>query len=238
MGRAVIVVTGASEGIGFECAKALLARTDADVLVTGRCADKLERARESLPAPERERLRTFVCDQGDPRAVDELLAILAAVDGALEGAILAVGVNPLHTQGPRRLHALDAATIDAVIRTNCTHTLRITASLLERFRRDRAGVLVWIGSRAARLGLPGAALYGATKAFLSGLAAASCREYAGRGVRVHLLHPGLVRTPRTTAMVDDFAARHGVPVADATETASRIVEVFLAGAAAAVEMDV
>jgi short-subunit dehydrogenase len=237
MGGAVIVITGASEGIGYECAKALLERTGAPVLVTGRCAEKLQRAREALRAPQRERLRTQVYDQGDPHAVDELLAVLAAPEVPLEGAVLTVGVNPLYTEGPRRLHALDPVTIDAVIRTNCTHTLRITAALLERFRQQRAGVLIWIGSRAARVGMPGAALYGATKAFLSGLAAGAHHEYAGRGVRVHLLHPGLVRTPRTTSLVDDFAAKHGLPVAEAADVARRVVDVFLAGDAAAVEMD-
>jgi short-subunit dehydrogenase len=237
MGDTVIVITGASEGIGYECAKALLDRTNTSVLVTGRCAEKLERAREALPASQRDRLRTLVCDQGDPRAVDELLSLLAATDEPLEGAILTVGVNPLYSEGPRRLHALDAATIDDTIRINCTHTLRITSALLERFRRQRAGVLIWIGSQAARFGMPGAALYGATKAFLSGVAVAAHREYAERGVRVHLLHPGVVRTPRTFAVADAFAARHGRPVAEACDVAGQVVDVFLAGVPSAVERD-
>jgi len=237
MGHVMIVITGASEGIGYECAKALLERTSASVLVTGRCAEKLQRAREALPAPQRDRLRTRVCDQGDPRAVDELLTLLASPDESLEGAILTVGVNPLYREGPRRLHALDAGTIDDTIRINCTHTLRITAAVLERFRRQRAGVLIWIGSQAARHGVPGAALYGATKAFLSGLAVATDHEYADRGVRVHLLHPGVVRTPRTLAVADAFGARHGRPVAEACDVARQVVDVFLTGESAAVEMN-
>jgi short-subunit dehydrogenase len=233
----VIVITGASEGIGYECAKALLERTNASVLVTGRCAEKLQRAREALPTPQRDRFRTLVCDQGDPRAVDELLTLLAAEKEPLEGAILAVGVNPLYREGPRRLHALAAGTIDDTIRINCTHTLRITSALLERFRRQRAGVVIWIGSQAARRGMPGAALYGATKAFLSGLAVAAHCEYADRGVRVHLLHPGVVRTPRTLLMADEFGAKHGIPIAEASDVARQIVDVFLTGDSAAVEMN-
>lgn len=129
------------------------------------------------------------------------------------------------------------STIDATIRTNCTHVLRLSAALLGRFRRQRSGVLIWIGSQAARVGLPGGALYGATKAFLSGLAVSAHHEYAGRGVRVHLLHPGLVRTPRTAAVADGFAARHGLVVAEAADVARQVVDVFLAGDAASVEMD-
>ena len=233
----MIVVTGASEGIGYECAKALLERTDAPVLITSRSAGKLERAREALPASKQARLRTHVCDQSDPDAVETLLALLRAPEEPLEGAILAVGVNPLYQDGAHRLHALDPATVEATIRTNCTHTLRLTSAVLGRFRRQHAGVLVWIGSRAARMGLPGAALYGATKSFLSGLAVAAHREYSGAGVRVHLVHPCLVRTPRTTAVADAFAAKHGLAVDEPADVARRIVDVFLAGETAAVELD-
>jgi hypothetical protein len=57
-------------------------------------------------------------------------------------------------------------------------------------------------------------------------------------VRVHLVNPGLVRTPRTLAVADRFAARHGIPVAEPLHVAQRIVSVFLAGHANCVEMDV
>ncbi|MBK7367239.1 MAG: SDR family oxidoreductase [Candidatus Eisenbacteria bacterium] len=197
----MILVTGASEGIGYECARALLERTDATVLITGRGAEKLQRARDALSAST-----GSACTRSSAirviRAVDELLARLAAHPQVIEGAILAVGVNPRFSEGPRKLHALSDETIETTIQTNCAQTLRLSSALLGRFRRQRAGVLVWIGSQAARIGLPGAALYGATKAFLSGLAVATHREYAGAGVRVHLLHPGMVRTPRTAAVAD------------------------------------
>src|SRR5258705_4922924 len=104
MGDTVIVITGASEGIGYECAKAVLDRTNASVLVTSRHAEKLQRAREGLPSPQRNRLRTQVCDQGDPRALAELLTILAAPDEPLEGAILAGGVDALYRARTCRLH--------------------------------------------------------------------------------------------------------------------------------------
>lgn len=234
----MILVTGASEGIGAECARALLERTGAHVLLTGRRAEALRRTREALPPGQRERAHTHVCDQADADDVAQLLALVEAEAHPCEGAILTVGVNPLYIEGPRRLHALDARTIEDTIRTNCTHALQLSATLLGRFRRQRAGVLVWIGSRAARAGIPGAALYGATKAFLSGLAAAVHREYAGRGVRVHLLNPGIVRTPRTLAVADGFAARHGLRVAEPADVARRIVDVFLSGDEACVEQDV
>lgn len=234
----MILVTGASQGIGFECARELLERTASTVWLTGRCADRLERARLALPAEFQSRVRTSVCDQGEPDAVGRLLTVIAALEEPFEGAILAVGVNPIYEAGPRRLHMLDVETIERVIRTNCTQTLRLSAAMLGRFRQQRSGVLIWIGSRAARIGMPGAALYGASKSFLSGLAIAAHHEYASRGVRVHVLHPGVVRTPRTSAVADDFAAKHEVVVSEAADVARRVVDVFLSGEPERVEMDV
>ncbi|MGH2667582.1 MAG: SDR family oxidoreductase [Gemmatimonadales bacterium] len=232
----MILVTGASEGIGFACAHALLERTPASVLITGRAAAKLDRARATVAAPLRDRLSTMACDQARGRDVEALVARLETVD-AVEGAILAVGVNPAYAQGPRRIHALDAATIEATVRTNCTHTLLLTTALLDRFRRQRAGVLVWIGSQAPAAGLPGVGLYCATKSFLSGLARTAHNEYAGRGIRVHVAHPGIVRTPRTAAVADAFAARHGLRVAETPDVARQIVDLLLDGDPAAVEVN-
>ena len=91
--------------------------------------------------------------------------------------------------------------------------------------------------RSAAAGLPGAGVYCATKAFLSGLARAAHNEYAGRGVRVHLAHPGLMRTPRTAAVADRFAAAHAIAVGDVEDIAGRLVTLFLSADAACVEVN-
>jgi NAD(P)-dependent dehydrogenase (short-subunit alcohol dehydrogenase family) len=140
--------------------------------------------------------------------VDALATFLCGPQADVEGAILTVGVNPVYGEGPRRLHTLCAATIEEIIRTNCTHALLVTTVLLKRLRERKGGVLIWIGSQGAGAGLPGAGVYCATKSFSLGLARCAYNEYAGRGVRVHLAHPGLVRTPRTAAVADRFSAVH------------------------------
>lgn len=226
----MILVTGATQGIGYECAKALLQRTSHEVMITGRRDCALRDARKTLPLPLRGRLLAQVCDQATRGDVERLIMLLSDPTVPLEGAILNVGVNPMYVEGPRRLHAVSAETVEATIRTNCTHTLLLSGELLARFRDARGGVLIWVGSQAQRIGLRGAGVYCATKSFLSGMASVAHAEYADRGVRVHLLNPGIVRTPRTAAVVDRFAAQHGLAVSDAATVAARIIDCFLAAA--------
>lgn len=233
----MILITGASQGIGFECAATLLARTPSEVMITARAWAHLTHARDSLPVAVRNRLKLRTCDQADAADVYALASLVTAEESPLEAAILGVGVNPMYTEGPRRLHTLSPETIEATIRTNCTHTLVLSAAILERFRRQRSGVLLWIGSLAGRVGLPGAGLYCATKSFLSGMAHTASHEYASRGVRVHVVHPSLVRTPRTGGVVDRFGARHGVAVEEPRAVAERIVGLLLMGMSAPVEVD-
>jgi NAD(P)-dependent dehydrogenase (short-subunit alcohol dehydrogenase family) len=222
----MILVTGASEGIGLACAAALLERTTTTVLITARSAASLDRARQRVPGEARHRLLTMVSDQSRRADVDRLVERLRDED-SVEAAVLGVGVNPMYDDGPCRIHKLKAAVIEATIATNCTHTLIITAALLDRFRRQRRGALVWIGSRAAGTGPPGAALYSATKSFLDGLARTAANEYDGSAIRTHVVHPGVVRTPRTAAFADTFAARHGIQVADPADVGCRIAELLL-----------
>jgi NAD(P)-dependent dehydrogenase (short-subunit alcohol dehydrogenase family) len=235
-GHAMILVTGASQGIGLACAHALLERTPAAILITGRSQARLDGARAILSGTGAGRISTMVCDQSQLADVEALICRLESTE-RLEGAVLTVGVNPMYEEGPRRLHSLRPETIDATVRTNCTHAAVLTAAILGHLRRRHTGVIVWIGSRAAAVGLPGAALYCATKSFLSGLARAVQKEYGPSGIRAHVVHPGLVRTPRTARIADGFAARHALHVAEASESAKQIVDLFLEGNPEALEVD-
>jgi short-subunit dehydrogenase len=227
MERTLYLITGASRGIGFECAKQLLERTDRTVMITARGEAGLNSARESLGPALAARLRVHVCDQAQLADLESLLAAIDAAEEPVEGAVLGVGFNPTHAEGPRRLQALSLDTIRETVTTNCTHTAWLTARLLERLPGHPGACLIWIGSHAASRAPLGNGIYAASKSFLSGLARTADHEYRGRGVRVHLLHPGITRTPRTEAFAAAYATRHGEPIAEAGDVAARIVDVLL-----------
>lgn len=230
------LITGASEGIGYATARALLNRTESPVMITGRSEAKLAAARKRLPDEQKQRLFPFRCDHSCREDVDALVDLIAQ-RGDIAGAVLGVGVNPAWQDGARRLHLVAPTTVEETIRTNCTHTMLVTAALLALFRRQRRGTLVWIGSRAQAEGLPGTSVYCATKSFLCGLARCAHNEYAGRGIRVHVAHPGIVRTPRTAATADTFAHRHGLTVSEPDRIGSDLADLVLRASDAGVEVD-
>ena len=222
----MILLTGASQGIGLALAGALLERTEETVLLTGRCERRLAEAGAQLAVWGEARVRVQPCDQASYRAVRGLAEEIECGEIMLSGAVLGVGVNPMYDEGPHRLHRVSASTIAATIATNCGHATLLSVAILDHLARRRGGTLFWIGSQAARVGFPGAALYCGTKAFLGGLARAVDREYATLGIRAAVLHPGLVRTPRTAAIVDRFAAQHGITVCEPAAVATQIADLY------------
>jgi short-subunit dehydrogenase len=233
----MIIVTGASEGIGYESAKALLARSSDDVLITGRNEGRLQAARRGVDSSGQLRLRTLVSDQASRDDVDALIARMEDQSVSLRAIVLSVGVNPRFIDGPRKLHAVAPSVVESTVRTNCTHTMLLTAAALRHFRTQRCGTLIWIGSQSIHHGSPGAATYCATKAFLSGLARSLHSEYAAWGIRVQLIHPGLVYTPRTSGMIRRLDGRLPTRVSRASDIGRMIADRVLSMAPLDAEVD-
>jgi NAD(P)-dependent dehydrogenase (short-subunit alcohol dehydrogenase family) len=217
------LITGASQGIGFECARALLERTSSRVLITARHRAGLLAARQSLDGGRSSRLDVQACDQSLAVDVQRLIESVDASTEPLLGAVLNVGMNPRYVEGPRRLHQLSLETIHETVLTNCTHLAYLSGQLLLRLRGRPGACIVWVGSLAADVAPPGSGIYSATKSFLTGLVRTADHEYGHRGVRVHLVHPGPTRTPRI--------ARHlgAGPVREASDVGARIADLLIDG---------
>lgn len=196
MADRVLVITGASSGIGEATAR--LAATDGFRLVLA--ARRLERL-EGLAAElgGEERARAVRCD------VTEWDDVRALADAALDafGSIDVVFANA----GFGATRGFEASTPEhwrAMVLTNvygAALTLRATFPALKASR----GHLLLTGSVAGRRVLPGS-LYSATKWAVTAMGEAARQELDGTGVRVTLIEPGTVATP----FFDD-------PVTDALE---------------------
>lgn len=179
----VVVVTGATRGIGLACAGWFAERGDR---VAGLSSSGGEVAGASLAA---------ACDVADARAVDAAFEAVEAALGDCEVLVCNAGVT--HDQLALRMS--DDAW-QRVLDVNLSGAFYCARRALRRMIRAHGGRIILVSSVGAFVGLPGQANYAASKAGLVGLARALAREVASRGVTVNVVAPGLVDTEMTQAM--------------------------------------
>jgi NAD(P)-dependent dehydrogenase (short-subunit alcohol dehydrogenase family) len=179
-GGAFIIIGGAG-GIGGAVARRLRSR-QAAVLIAGRTQDRLEAAAFALGA------EWAVVDAADFGAVDALVQRAADQHGRVAGIVNAAGsilFKPAHlTSFDEWQHvlALNLTTAFAVVRA----AGRVMSG---------GGSVVLVSTVAASLGLPQHEAIAAAKGGVEGLVRAAAASYAGRGLRVNAVAPGLVDTP-------------------------------------------
>jgi NAD(P)-dependent dehydrogenase (short-subunit alcohol dehydrogenase family) len=183
-GNRVVVVTGASDGIGREIARQRAELGDR-VLITGRRAEPLAAAAAAL-GPN---VSALVADSTDPASAT------AIVDAAVErfGGLDVIVANAAHV--PPLTTLMDAADsdIDRVWQTNVAGPLRLVrAAVAGPFATG--GTVVMIGSLGGQALQPDMGLYSASKAGLHHLTRILAAEL-GPDIRVNAVAPGLVRTP-------------------------------------------
>ncbi len=181
------VVTGASSGIGRELALALAAEKARVALVARREAKLRE------VAGDVERLggeaSVFVCDVADSAAVETTARAIEEQLGPVELLINNAGV------GRHRLFVEDALpAARALLDVNVVGAMAFTRALVPAMTARRRGFVVFMGSIAGLVPVPGEAVYSASKFALVGFADALSLELEPLGVHVLTVCPGAVRT--------------------------------------------
>jgi 3-oxoacyl-[acyl-carrier protein] reductase len=195
----VALVTGASQGIGWDIAQALVV-AGAKVAVAARSEEKLALLVGEITAAGGEALaiKMDVADAeqikaGFKQALDKFGRLDILVNNAaITRDGLAVRMKPDDW--------------DAVLKTNLTGAHLCIQQALGTMMRARAGRIINVASVVAQMGNAGQANYVAAKAGLIGLTKAIAMEIASRNITVNAVAPGFIATPMTDVLSDKVKA--------------------------------
>jgi len=225
----VALVTGASQGIGWDTAQALVV-AGAKVAVCARTEEKLALLVGEITAAGGEALAVKM-DVADAEQVKAGFKQVVEKFGRLD-----ILVNNAAITRDGLAVRMKPDDWDAVIRTNLTGAHLCIQQALATMMRARAGRIINVASVVAQMGNAGQANYVAAKAGLIGLTKAIAMEIASRNITVNAVAPGFIETPMTNVLSDkvkeDLKAR--IPLGRlgvARDVASAIV--FLASDEAA-----
>jgi len=191
----VALVTGASQGIGWDIAQALVV-AGAKVAVAARTEEKLALLVGEIEAAGGEAMAVKM-DVADAEQVKTGFKQVVEKFGRLD-----ILVNNAAITRDGLAVRMKADDWDAVIRTNLTGAHLCIQQALGTMMRARAGRIINVSSVVAQMGNAGQANYVAAKAGLIGLTKAIAMEIASRNITVNAVAPGFIETPMTNVLSD------------------------------------
>ena len=185
----IVVVTGASSGIGASCAR-LFAKEGASLILAARRRHKLDEIATELTETYQSKVHLLEMDISDRHSVETAFASLPEPWHAVDILVNNAGLS----RGKENLQEGEIQNWEEMIDTNLKGLLYVTRSLLPGMvKRDR-GHIINIGSIAGHQAYPGGNVYCATKAAVRTLSQGIKMDLLGTPVRVSCVDPGTVET--------------------------------------------
>lgn len=185
----IVLITGASAGIGRACAAAF-ARHGARLILAARRGDRLAELAAELTARHDCKIHHLALDVRDRAAVDGAVAGLPGGWSEIDVLLNNAGLS----RGLEKLPAGDPDDWEEMIDTNVKGLLWVTRAVLPGMvERDR-GHVINIGSISGHQVYPGGAVYCATKYAVAALTQGLRLDLLGTRVRASAVDPGLVQT--------------------------------------------
>ena len=191
----VVLVTGASQGIGRACAVAL-AKAGAQVALAARNMTRLAEIAAEIEAAGG-RAVPFELDLASEDSIKAAAKAVLAQFGKID-----ILVNNGGITRDNLMLRMKLADWNAVLNTNLTGAFLLTQAVSSSMLKARYGRIVNIASVVGETGQAGQANYAASKAGLIGLTMSLARELASRNITVNAVAPGYISTPMTDVLND------------------------------------
>ena len=191
LSKKLVLITGASSGIGRQCAISC-SRMGATVVLMGRNPARLE---ETLSLMEDQAEHTkSVLDLVEYSKVEEVVKDIVEQKGRINGLINCAGISttlPLKSVSPQKM--------EHFIQTNVIGAVNLTREVVRSSHFSRTGgSIVYISSVMGVAGATGKSLYSMTKGALIAAMKSQSVELANKGIRVNAVSPGVVETPMSS----------------------------------------
>ena len=201
------LVVGASEGIGYESAKALL-EEGVELIICSRNAEKLKQAAVTLEQAVGRPVRWFAADVTKATDVTALQLWLEQQTIKLDILVSAVGGSQRALFGE-----LDDAAWYANYEFNVMGTVRVIRATLELLKKSGAGRIVILGAAGPRMPYPHQLVSNVHKAGLIAMVKTLGAEFQPFNIRVNSVSPGRTMTSLWTNRIDKLAKERDVPPA-------------------------
>lgn len=193
----VALVTGASQGIGRDCALAL-AEGAAAVAVAARNEEKLQSLVQEIEA-KGGKAAPFKLDVSSEDAIKSTVKAIIAQFGKID-----ILVNNAGITRDQLLMRMKRADWDDVLATNLTAPYLLTQAVISSMLKQRWGRIINITSINGQMGQAGQANYASSKAGLIGLTMSVAREVASRNITCNAVAPGWIDTAMTADLGQDL----------------------------------
>ncbi|MED7788651.1 3-oxoacyl-ACP reductase FabG [Francisella sp. 19X1-34] len=192
----VVLVTGASRGIGFEVANTLASK-GATVIGTATTQASAEKFEKSM-SDKGYNAKGMVLNISNVDSIKDFFAQVKAEKLAID-----VLVNNAGITRDNLMMRMSEEEWNAVINTNLSSIFRMTKECIRGMMKKRWGRIISIGSVVASAGNPGQSNYCAAKAGVIGFSKSLAYEVATRNITVNVVAPGFIATDMTDKLTDE-----------------------------------
>ncbi|MDE5563969.1 MAG: SDR family NAD(P)-dependent oxidoreductase, partial [Oscillospiraceae bacterium] len=200
------VITGGTQGIGFEIAKKY-AENGANIAIVDICdAEKAAPAAQTITELGVD-CRTYQCNVADAAQVAEVCKQILADFGGVD-----ILVNNAGITRDNLILKMSEADFDAVVDVNLKGAFYMIKNFYRPMMKKRYGKIINISSVSGLFGNAGQANYSSSKAGIVGLTKSTAKELATRGINCNAIAPGFIMTSMTTAFQENDELKKAIPM--------------------------